>query len=45
MKNIFFEYIIFSLIILKVLITGISTTVQSFCDFYKYENLISMHGK
>ncbi len=42
MKNTLIEYIIFSIIILKVIITGISTTVRSFCDFYKYENSISI---
>ncbi|KMQ62886.1 hypothetical protein ACM39_17355 [Chryseobacterium sp. FH2] len=44
MKNTYFEYIIFSVIVLKVIITGITTTTQSFCDFYKYENPIQTKG-
>ncbi len=38
MKNTFFEYAILALIVLKVIVTGILTTTESFCSFYKYEN-------
>lgn len=38
MKNTFFEYTILALILLKVIATGIITTVDSFCSFYEYQN-------
>ncbi|MEN4760165.1 MULTISPECIES: hypothetical protein [unclassified Chryseobacterium] len=44
MKNTYIEYIILSVIIIKVIITGITTTTDSFCDFYKYEKPITTNG-
>lgn len=44
MKNTFFEYAILALIVLKVIITGILTTTESFCSFYKYENPLENDG-
>ncbi|ALR29207.1 MULTISPECIES: hypothetical protein [Chryseobacterium] len=44
MKNTFFEYAILALIVLKIIITGILTTTESFCSFYKYENPFENEG-
>jgi hypothetical protein len=44
MKNTFFEYAILALILLKIIITGILTTTESFCSFYKYENPFENEG-
>ncbi|WP_027379990.1 hypothetical protein [Chryseobacterium daeguense] len=44
MKNTFLEYTILGLIIIKVILTGILTTTESFCSFYKYENPLENEG-
>nr|WP_314495549.1 hypothetical protein [uncultured Chryseobacterium sp.] len=36
MKLRFFEMAVFTVIIVKIFIMGITTTVSSFCEFYKY---------
>jgi hypothetical protein len=44
MKNTFLEYAILALIVLKVIVTGITTTTESFCSFYEYENPLETNG-